>query len=61
MYLFTNLILHGLEAENLKKGDTVEFEVIELDLDEKKIKGSIKALEKSPWEKKLWKFIKLEM
>ena len=38
-------------SKKFEKGDTVEFEVIELDLDEKKIKGSIKALEKSPWEK----------
>ena len=38
-------------SRKFEKGDTVEFEVIELDLDEKKIKGSIKALEKSPWEK----------
>lgn len=37
--------------KKFEKNDTVEFEVIELDLDEKKIKGSIKALEKSPWEK----------
>lgn len=37
--------------KRFEKGDTVEFEVIELDLNEKKIKGSIKALEKSPWEK----------
>ena len=38
-------------SRKFEKGDTVEFEVIELDLDEKKIKGSIKALEKRPWEK----------
>ena len=37
--------------KKFEKGNTVEFEVIELDLEEKKIKGSIKALEKSPWEK----------
>ena len=38
-------------SKKFEKGDIVEFEVIELDLNEKKIKGSIKALEKSPWEK----------
>ena len=37
--------------QKIEKGQEIEFEVIELDLDEKKIKGSVKALEKSPWEK----------
>lgn len=36
--------------KRFEKGQEVESEVIELDLDTKKIKGSIKALEKSPWE-----------
>lgn len=31
-------------------GDVVNFQVIEFDAEEKKIKGSIKALKKSPWE-----------
>lgn len=31
-------------------GDNVEFEVIELDIPNQKIKGSIKKLTKSPWE-----------
>lgn len=38
-------------SRKFTKGEEVEFEVIELDVNEKKIKGSIKALEKSPWEK----------
>ncbi len=38
-------------SKKFEKGQEIEFEVIELDLDEKKIKGSVKALEKSPWEK----------
>ena len=32
------------------KGDEVEFKVVELNLEEHKIKGSIKDLTKSPWE-----------
>ena len=36
--------------KKFEKGETVKFEVIELNLEEKKIKGSIKALEKTPWE-----------
>lgn len=36
--------------KKFNKGDTVEFKVIELDVEEQKIKGSIKDLEKSPWE-----------
>lgn len=31
-------------------GDTINFKVIELNMDDNKIKGSIKALTKSPWE-----------
>ncbi|SJZ84467.1 small subunit ribosomal protein S1 [Cetobacterium ceti] len=33
-----------------KIGDEVEFKVIELNLDEQKLKGSIKDLTRSPWE-----------
>lgn len=36
--------------KRFEKGEEVEFKVIEFNLDEQKIKGSIKALEKSPWE-----------
>lgn len=32
------------------KGDKVEFKVVELNLEDQKIKGSIKDLTKSPWE-----------
>lgn len=32
------------------KGDKVEFKVVELNLEDQKIKGSIKELTKSPWE-----------
>lgn len=39
--------------KKFKKDEVVELEVIELDINEKKIKGSIKALEESPWEKAL--------
>ena len=40
-------------SRKFEKGQEVEFEVIGTftNLNEKKIKGSIKALEKSPWEK----------
>lgn len=34
-----------------EKGEEVEFKVIELDIDAQKIKGSIKMLTESPWEK----------
>ena len=32
------------------KGDKIEFKVVELNLEDQKIKGSIKELTKSPWE-----------
>lgn len=41
----------GDNTTNVKVGDVVEFIVLELNLEEKKIKGSIKALVKGPWEK----------
>lgn len=41
----------GEEAIKFETGSEVEMKVIELDLNDKKIKGSIKALRKSPWEK----------
>ena len=40
----------GEEVPKFKAGDEVEVKITELDLKEKKIKGSIKALRKSPWE-----------
>lgn len=40
----------GEAAKKFSVGDTVTFKVIELNLDDNKIKGSIKALTKSPWE-----------
>ena len=40
----------GEEVPKFKVGDEVEVKITELDLKEKKIKGSIKALRKSPWE-----------
>jgi ribosomal protein S1 len=39
------------ETSEYKVGATIKVKVIELDKDNKKIKGSIKSLEKSPWEK----------
>lgn len=39
--------------KKFKKDEVVELQVTELDINEKKIKGSIKALEESPWEKAL--------
>ncbi|MGL4308319.1 S1 RNA-binding domain-containing protein [Cetobacterium sp. SF1] len=39
-----------------KIGDEVEFKVTELHLDEQKLKGSIKALSKSPWEMAIEKY-----
>lgn len=41
----------GEEAVKFEIGNEVELKVIELDLVEKKIKGSLKALRKSPWDK----------
>ncbi|MGL5376961.1 MAG: S1 RNA-binding domain-containing protein, partial [Cetobacterium sp.] len=38
------------------KGDEVEFKVTELNLENQKIKGSIKELTKSPWETTLEKY-----
>ena len=40
----------GEENKKFAVGDTVEFKVIELNTEDNKIKGSIKALRKSPWE-----------
>lgn len=39
------------ENKKFKAGDEITFKVIELNTDENKIKGSIKATTKSPWEK----------
>ena len=39
------------ETSEYKVGATIKVKVIELDKDNKKIKGSLKSLEKSPWEK----------
>ena len=44
---------YNWQGETNKKfsvGDTVNFKVIELNMEDNKIKGSIKALTKSPWE-----------
>lgn len=38
-------------TRKFEKEEIVNFEIIELNLEEKKIKGSVKALEKTPWEK----------
>lgn len=46
----------GEENVKFEIGDEVELKVIELDLNDKKIKGSIKALRKSPWEKAMEEF-----
>lgn len=43
----------GEEGVSTKVGDTVEYLVVELDAQERKLKGSLKALRKSPWEKTL--------
>lgn len=40
----------GEENKKFAAGDVVEFKVIELNTEDNKIKGSIKALRKSPWE-----------
>lgn len=47
----SDLSWSGEETPKLKSGDLVEFEVTEVNLEENRIKGSIKALEKSPWDK----------
>jgi|GEM_PF-124336 len=49
----TDFSWKGEENKNFVKGDTVEFKIVETDLENQKIKGSIKALTKSPWEKAL--------
>ncbi|WP_337742866.1 30S ribosomal protein S1 [Fusobacterium gonidiaformans] len=41
----------GDEPANYQVGDTISFKVLELNVEDKKIKGSIKALKKSPWDK----------
>ncbi|WP_255466137.1 30S ribosomal protein S1 [Fusobacterium hominis] len=41
----------GEENKKFSVGDEIEFKVIELNTDENKIKGSIKAMTKSPWER----------
>lgn len=41
----------GEEHEGFKVGDRISFRVLELNIEDKKIKGSIKALKKSPWDK----------
>ncbi|MDO4690382.1 MAG: bifunctional 4-hydroxy-3-methylbut-2-enyl diphosphate reductase/30S ribosomal protein S1 [Fusobacterium sp.] len=41
----------GEETIKYEVGNEVELKVTELDLNDKKIKGSIKALRKSPWDK----------
>lgn len=40
----------GEANKKFSVGDTVNFKVIELNMEDSKIKGSIKALTKSPWE-----------
>jgi small subunit ribosomal protein S1 len=39
------------ETAAYKVGDSIKAKIIEIDGDSKKIKGSVKSLEKSPWEK----------
>ena len=46
----------GEETPRFEIGNEVELKVIELDLKEKKIKGSLKALRKSPWENAMEEF-----
>ena len=40
----------GEETPKFEIGNEVELKITELDLNDKKIKGSLKALRKSPWE-----------
>ncbi|MGL4402874.1 MAG: S1 RNA-binding domain-containing protein [Fusobacteriaceae bacterium] len=47
----SDLAWQGEETPKIKAGDHVEFEVTEVNLEENRIKGSIKALVKSPWDK----------
>lgn len=44
------------EAKSYKIGDLVKIVVLEIDMNERKIKGGIKQLEKSPWELVLDKY-----
>ena len=46
----------GEEIPRFEIGNEVELKVTELDLKEKKIKGSLKALRKSPWENAMEEF-----
>ena len=46
----------GEENIKFEAGNEVELKVTELDTKDKKIKGSIKALRKSPWEKAMEEF-----
>ena len=41
----------GEENKSFAKGDKIEFKIVETDFDDQKLKGSIKSLTKSPWEK----------
>ena len=49
----TDFSWKGEENKSFNKGDKIEFKIVETDLENHKIKGSIKALTKSPWEKAL--------
>lgn len=40
----------GEETPKFEIGNEIELKITELDLNEKKVKGSLKALRKSPWE-----------
>lgn len=42
---------HGEPNKKFKSGDEISFKVIDLNTDENKIKGSIKATTKSPWDR----------
>ncbi len=42
--------------KKFEKGQVVELQITELDTEERKLKGSIKSLEESPWEKALKEF-----
>lgn len=46
----------GEEQKKFNIGDSVMFRVIELDISENKIKGSVKVLTKSPWEEALERY-----
>lgn len=47
----SDLAWMGEETPKIKAGDHLDFQVVELNLTENKIKGSLKALAKSPWDK----------